>query len=60
MSIACKEVRESKYWIRLLGKSNYLNGFNNKEYINNEVNIIINNITKIVKTTTQNDTKETK
>ena len=56
MSIASKEARESKYWIRLLDKSNYLNGFNNKEYINNEVNII----TKIVKTTTQNDPKETK
>ena len=60
MSIASKEARESKYWIRLLDKSNYLNGFNNKEYINNEVNIIINIITKIVKTTTQNDPKETK
>ena len=54
MSIASKEARESKYWIRLLDKSNYLNGFNQKEYLMNEVNTIINIITKIVKSTKEN------
>ncbi|MGB5966219.1 MAG: four helix bundle protein [Sulfurimonadaceae bacterium] len=57
MSIASKEARESKYWIRLLEKSNYLIGFNQKEHLLDEVNVIINIITKIVKTTTQNTPK---
>ena len=54
MSIASKEARESKYWLRLLDKSNYLNSFNQKEYLLNEVNVIINIITKIVKSTKEN------
>ena len=54
MSIASKEARESKYWIRLLEKSNYLNDFNKKESLLSEINVIINIITKIVKSTKEN------
>ena len=54
MSIASKEARESKYWLRLLDKSNYLRGFTQKELVMNEVNTIINIITKIVKSTKEN------
>ena len=54
MSISSKEARESKYWLRLLDKSNYLYGFTQKEYLMNEVDSIINIITKIVKSTKEN------
>jgi len=54
MSIASKEARETRYWIRLLDRSNYLQGFAQKERVVNEVNIIINIITKIVKSTKEN------
>ena len=33
MSIASKEARESKYWIRLLEQSNYLNDFNHTDHV---------------------------
>ncbi len=58
MSIASKEARESKYWIRLLEQSNYLKGFAHTDHVIKEINVIINIITKIVKTTTQSDSKE--
>lgn len=51
MSIASKEARETKYWLRLLSKSGYLNGYSGKNEIFEELNSIINIITKIVKTT---------
>ena len=51
MSIASKEARESKYWIRLLNHSDYLNNFDKKEELIVEINSIVNIITKIVKTT---------
>ena len=51
MSIASKEARESKYWIRLLKHANYLNNFEKKEELISEINSIVNIITKIVKTT---------
>ena len=54
MSIASKEARESKYWIRLLEKSSYLNDFNQKESLLNEINVIVNILTKIVKSTKEN------
>ncbi len=54
MSIASKEARESKYWIRLLDKSNYLDGFEQKDYLMSEVTAITNIITKIVKSTKEN------
>lgn len=54
MSIASKEARESRYWLRLLKETDYLNDFSQKEYLINEINIIINIITKIVKSTQEN------
>jgi four helix bundle protein len=54
MSIASKEARESRYWIRLLERSDYLNGFIQKEHLVTEINTIINIITKIVKSTKEN------
>jgi len=54
MSIASKEARESKYWIKLLIQLNYLNNFNKKEELMNEIDNIINIITKIIKTSKEN------
>ena len=53
MSIASKEARETKYWLRLLSKSGYLNGYSRKAETLAEVDSIINIITKIVKTSSQ-------
>ena len=53
MSIASKEARETKYWLRLLTKSGYLNGYSMKVEMLTEVDSIINIITKIVKTSTE-------
>ncbi len=50
MSIASKEARETKYWLQLLNKSGYLNGFSQTELIFEEMDAVINIITKIVKT----------
>ena len=54
MSIASKEARESKYWIRLLIESNYLINFNKKEELLQEIDNIINIITKIIITSREN------
>jgi len=54
MSIASKEARESKYWIRLLIESNYLINFNKKEELLQEIDNIINIITKIIMTSREN------
>jgi len=51
MSIASKEARESKYWLRLLQKSD-LTAIEVNAYIN-DVESIINILTKIVKTTSE-------
>ena len=51
MSIASKEARESKYWLRLLQKSD-LTAIEVNTYINN-VESIINILTKIIKTTSE-------
>src|SRR5690606_37378628 len=48
MSIASKEARESKYWLRLLSESDITN-IDVTEYLK-EIDHIINIITKIVKT----------
>lgn len=48
MSIASKEARETRYWIRLLDKSNLFDIDFNEALI--EINSIINIITKIIKT----------
>ena len=53
MSIASKETRETKYWLHLLSKSGYLNGYSRKAEMLAEVNSIINIITKIVKTSSE-------
>ena len=53
MAIASKEARETKYWLRLLTKSGYLDGYSRKAETLAEVDSIINIITKIVKTSSQ-------
>ena len=50
MAIASKESRETKYWITLLLKSGYLNNDQNTQQLLQNINSIINIITKIVKT----------
>lgn len=54
MSIASKEARESKYCIRLLIESHYLENFHKKEELLNEVTSIVNIITKKIKTSKEN------
>jgi len=48
MSIASKEARETKYWIRLLEKSQFINY--DYEILLKEIEQIINILTSIVKT----------
>ena len=55
MSIASKEARETKYWLRLLDKSN-LTPIEMTNYLI-EVEHILNIITKIIKTTSESITK---
>ncbi len=55
MAIASKEARETKYWLRLLDKSN-LTSIEMSSYLV-EVDHIINIITKIIKTSSENTTK---
>ena len=50
MSIASKEARETKYWLRLLDTSGYLNNYSNRNKSFKEIDTIINIVTKIVKT----------
>jgi len=52
MSIASKEARETEYWLKLLHKSDLVN-IPLQDYMS-EINQIINIITKIVKTTSEN------
>ena len=52
MSIASKEARETRYWLRLFQKSN-LCGINNTEYLNS-IESIIGVLTKIILTTQKN------
>jgi len=54
MSIASKEARESRYWLRLLSGSHYMNNFSKKELIISEIDNIVNIITKIIKTSKEN------
>lgn len=49
LSIALKEAREAKYWIRLLDRSQII-VFDYSEYLN-DVESIVNVLTKIIKTT---------
>ena len=55
MSIASKEARETKYWIELLIKTDYLNI--KEDYVKsllNEIDELIKIITSIVKTSKEN------
>lgn len=52
MSIASKEARETRYWLRLLDKSQLV-PLNYTEYLR-EIEVIIRILTKIVKTLQQN------
>lgn len=52
MSIASKEARETRYWLQLLNKSNLTE--TNVDIHLDEVNHLINILTKIVKTSQQN------
>ncbi|MDH4404359.1 MAG: four helix bundle protein [Flavobacterium sp.] len=55
MSIASKEARETKYWLRLLDKSN-LTSISMSNYLI-EIEHILNIITKIIKTTQEHSLK---
>jgi four helix bundle protein len=55
MSIASKEARETKYWLRLLDKSS-LTAISMSDYLI-EIEHIINIITKIIKTSSESATK---
>jgi four helix bundle protein len=55
MSIASKEARETKYWLRLLDQSD-LTSITMKDYLI-EIEHIINIITKIIKTSNESITK---
>ena len=55
MSIASKEARETKYWIRLLAESDYFTGFDRTDTLHDEINNIINIITKIIITSKENN-----
>ena len=50
LSIANKEARETLYWLRLLKDSGYIQNYSNKDTSFNEINSIINILTKIIKT----------
>ncbi|MFN8437892.1 MAG: four helix bundle protein [Cytophagales bacterium] len=52
MSIASKEARETKYWLKLLNMSSLVD-INLDEYLN-QIDSIINILTKIVKTSQEN------
>ena len=59
MSIANKEIRETKYWIELLIKTGYLKKDENYvETLHNEIEEIIKILTSIIKTSQENMTKE--
>ena len=57
MSIASKEARETLYWIRLLAKSGYLDGYSRFDVLDSEIRSIVKIITRIVKTTQENNPK---
>ena len=57
MAIASKEARESKYWIELLIKTNYLEAYSkHTKSLLNEIEEIVKLLTSIVKSS-QNDSK---
>ncbi|AEA33042.1 four helix bundle protein [Hippea maritima] len=48
LSIASKEARETLYWLRLLNDSKFLDNYENKKYLFEEINSIINILRKII------------
>jgi len=54
LSIASKEARETLYWLKLLNDSDFLKQYPRKEHMFKEINSIINILTKIIKTLTEN------
>ena len=50
MSISAKEARETRYWIKLLKESGYIDEYGEKDQILEDINIIIALLTKIIKT----------
>jgi four helix bundle protein len=58
MSIASKEARETSYWLKLLERTDYLATAEGKSFIFNEIESIINILTKIIKTSQGNLKKE--
>jgi four helix bundle protein len=53
MTIASKEARETRYWLRLLKEDKFIKDFDFSE-LTSEINQIISILTKIVKTTQEN------
>jgi four helix bundle protein len=53
MSIASKEAREARYWLKLLKEDDFIKDFDFSVLIN-EIDQIINILTKIVKTAQEN------
>ncbi len=51
---ASKESRETLYWLKLLNDSGYIQNYSNKDTLFKEINSIINILTKIIKTLTEN------
>lgn len=54
MAISSKEARETKYWLRLLDRKEYFKGFKKKKIVMEKMEAIISIITKIVKTSKNN------
>ena len=54
LSIANKEARETKYWLRLLNESGYLQDFYKTSYMFTDINFLINLLTKIIKISQRN------
>ena len=56
MSIASKDARETKYWLRLLNKRNYLDEYRNKSVLFNSIQSIVKLLASII----ENQGKELK
>ena len=57
MSIASKEARETRYWIRLLKKSGYFEGYEKLDLVEKDISSIMKILTSIVKTTQETNPK---
>ncbi len=57
MSIASKEARETAYWIRLLKRSGYFEGYEKVDILEKDISSIMRILTSIVKTTRENNPK---